>query len=601
MRTSIVQRALVAVLIAVGAVVAISLAPSRPVTAAPEPCADLAITAFSTSPATPIEGQNTNISITVKNNGTCSTNTSFVVQWKQTQFAQTGPSTTLGPLAPGASAVANLNYTFPNDGNFLSQVNVDTNNAIAETNEVNNLDIHSISVQEGTIDLTITDFVVVPSVNAQGHLALAFVSVTNNGNTASGPYQVAWNPTLSTPALTVAQGSLGAGASTVVGPIPFNYPDLGVFVSRARVDSTRLVRETNEFNNDATTTVTIVPDRPELEVSDITFSPATPVAGQNVNVAVTIENNGFETTGQNFTVSWQPHGLAAVLSQQVPALDEGDSTTVFFNYIYQLPGTFETTATVDSNNVINELLDNNNELTEEITVLPGLTDLTINNVTVTPSSPDQGENVTVTVNVSNLGNEAAGPFVVSWNPDANGLIVPSVGTLTQQVNSLAAFSSTNVVFNFTYPIAGPFHTIAEVDAFDVVNETNETNNLFIRDIVVDDDNLNLDVTAFSISPSNPDRFESVTASITIQNTGSLPVGWFRVTWLRSITDISGSNKWVPGLNPGQSVTVELSGLYFNAGTFTSRAIADSTGIIAETNEGDNTQDVSITVNPLDLP
>ena len=181
---------------------------------------------------------------------------------------------------------------------------------------------------------------------------------------------------------------------------------------------------------------------------------------------------------------------------------------VLFQYVYEFGGTFGTTATADSNDVITELLENNNERSEDITVLPGLSDLTTTNVTVSPGSPDQGENATVTVAISNLGNEAAGPFVVSWNPDANGIIVPSVGTLTQQVDSLGAFSSTNVVFNFTYPLAGPFHTIAEVDAFDVINETNETNNLFIRDIVVDDDNIDLDITGFSISPSPVDRIST---------------------------------------------------------------------------------------------
>ena len=125
------------------------------VSAAPTPCADLAITGFSTSPATPIEGHLTTISITVKNQGTCSTNTDFVVQWKQTQFAATGPSTTLGPLVPGASATANLTYTFPKDGNFLSLVNVDTYKAVSETNEVNNLAIKSVSVIPATTDLQI--------------------------------------------------------------------------------------------------------------------------------------------------------------------------------------------------------------------------------------------------------------------------------------------------------------------------------------------------------------------------------------------------------------------------------------------------------------
>ena len=568
------------------------------VSAAPTPCADLAITGFSTSPATPIEGHLTTISITVKNQGTCSTNTDFVVQWKQTQFAATGPSTTLGPLGPGASATANLTYTFPKDGNFLSLVNVDTYKAVSETNEVNNLAIKSVSVIPATTDLQITGFYVSPVPAVQGEAAGAYVQVYNLGNTDAGQFQVAWNPTLSTAAVTTTVNGLAAGNSTLVGPINYNYPDVGIFATKVKVDSTNLVSETNEFNNTDYTSVTVVPPLPDLQVTNISFSPVSPVAGNNVHVSVTVANNGYGPTGAPFTVSWKPSPLAAPLSQQVGALGIGGSTVVGFDYIYHFGGVFNTTATADSTDVINELIESNNTLDSAIAVQGSTADLTITNVTVSPSSPDQGETATVTVAIKNQGNDAAGPFVVSWNPDANNLIVPSVGTLTKQVNSLGAGASTNVVFTFVYPIAGGFHTIAEVDAFDTVSETNETNNLFIKDFSVNSDNIDLIVTGFTTSPSSPDRFAKVTATITVKNNGSLPVNWFQVEWLLSTNNLSGPKKWVAGLNPGESTTFQLQGYYTQSGTFTTKVTVDSSDIIVETNEGNNTSSHSITVNPL---
>ena len=593
MRVSLVHRILIAMLLALAPLAVVSS-----VSAAPTPCADLAITGFSTSPTTPIAGHLTTISITVKNQGSCSTNTDFVVQWKQTQFSATGPSTTLGPLLSGASATANLTYTFPYSGNFLSLVNIDTYNSVSETNEINNLAIKSVSVAQATTDLQITNFYVAPSPAVQGELAAAFVQINNQGNTDAGQFQVAWQPTTSTPPVTTTVGGLSAGSSTLVGPIYYNYPSAGFFFSKVTIDSTNLVLETNEFNNTSYIGVTVVPPLPDLQVTDISFSPASPVAGNNVHVAVTVKNAGYASTGANFTVSWKPGLLSPTQSQQVGALATGASTVVGFDYIYQFGGVYGTTATADSNNVIPELFEFNNSSNASVAVQGSTADLTITNVTVSPSTPHQGDTTTVTVAIKNQGNDAAGPFVVSWNPDASGLIVPSVGTLTKQVNSLGANGTTNVVFTFVYPIEGNFHTIAQVDAFNTVFETNETNNLYIKDFSVVSDNLDLTVTGFSLSPSNPDRFGTVTATITVKNVGDLPVSWFQVQWLLSTTDSSGPTYWVPGLNPGESKTFTLKGIYWLSGTFTTKVTVDSTHIINETNEGNNTNSKSITVNPL---
>ncbi len=569
-----------------------------PVAAAATPCADLAISNFSISPSSPIAGQAAQISITVTNQGTCSTNTSFVVQWKQSQFSATGPSTSVGPLAAGASATANLTYTFASAGNYLTLVNVDTNHAIPETNEVNNLAIYSVTVQKATTDLVVLALNINPNPAAQGLNTNATVVVYNNGNTAAGPFQVAWRPTLSTPPLTQSVAGLAAGAGLPLF-FTYNYPDLGNFTSSATVDATHLVAETNEFNNTLTEPVTVEPALSDLTISNIAFSPASPIAGQNVQVTVTVTNNGFVSTGANFAVQWKPSPLSLGLAQQIGPLAAGASTNVVFNYIYPNAGTFTSTATADVNNVITELDETNNSLDAPVTVQGANVDLTITNVVVTPGTPTQGQTATVDVYISNLGNDAAGPFVVSWNPDANGLIVPGVGTLTQQVNSLGAGASAVVTFTFQYPQAGAFHTVANVDAFNTISETNETNNLFIKDITVNPGNIDLIITQFDISPASPKRFQQVTATITVKNNGALATGFFKVQWKLSSTDTSGPSTWIAGLNPGESKTVTLKGIYFTPGTFTTQAIVDSTNLVPEPGGGEsnNVWNKTIVVQP----
>ena len=576
-----------------------------PVSAAPTPCADLAISNFSVNGGVnPIAGQPTTINFTVSNNGSCSTNTSFVVQWKQTLTSLTGPSATVLKINAGNSRNVSLPYTFPKAGNFLTLVQVDTGKAISETNEVNNLAIYSVTVDKAQADLVVTDVTITttppgnPLVVGQGLLANAAVTIQNNGNVAiPDNFQVAWQPTVATPALTQNVSGLGANASTTIN-FTYNYPDIGSFYSKATVDSTHLISETNEFNNSDTVPVQVLPALSDLTVTGIDFSPLSPVAGQNVHVTVHYANIGFVTTGQNSTVSWKPGTLISPLSAQIGPVAAAGTGTIGFDYTYALGGSYNTTATVDSNAAITELDEGNNNGYAPIDVASANVDLTINSITVSPSSPTQGVNTTVTINISNLGNDAAGPFVVSWNPDANGISVPGLSTLTQQVNSLGANSSMNVVFNnFSWPTAESFHTVAEVDAFNVIHETNETNNEAIKDVTVSPGDIDLRIrnVDVSFSPSPSPQYGKVTATITVKNIGSLPVSWFQVQWLLVSTNTSGPSKWIPGLNPGESITFTLTGYYFHAGVFSSTVTADPMHLIPETDETNNTGTKSITI------
>ncbi len=608
-------RRLVVVALFVAALIALPAVGVAPIaSAAPTPCADLAVSNFSISPATPIAGQQAQINFRVTNNGTCSTNTTFVVQWKQTLYSATGPSTSVGPLAkfgdPGYYQDVTLNYTFPAAGNFLSLVTIDTNNAISETNEVNNLAIYSVSVLPSQSDLVVTGLNVTttppgnPMVVGQGLNANAAVTVRNNGNTAVGQFQVAWQPTLTTPALTATVPSLAANTSTTVNFV-YNYSYVGSFYTKATVDSTYLVPETNEFNNSYVDTLQVLPALSDLDVTGITFNPTNPVAGQNVHVTVSYANIGFVSTGQNSTVSWKPGPLIAPLSATIGPVAANSSGSIGFDYIYAFGGSYATSATVDSNGVITELLESNNKGYATVNVASANVDLTITNVSISPSTPQQGVDTTVTVTVQNNGNDAAGPFVVSWNPDAYGILVPGVATLTQQVPSLAGNGATTpVVFHFSWPQSGPFHTIANVDAFNTINETNESNNLYIKDLTVSPGAIDLTVTGFTLSPSPAAQFGLVTATITVKNIGSLPVSWFQVEWKSVSTNISGVSTWVPGLNPGESTVVTLQTWYFNPGTFTSKATVDPMNLIPEPGvgaESNNSLTTNITINPLSFP
>lgn len=586
-----------------------------PVAAVATPCADLRIIAMSVDPSVPIQNQTATVHVTIQNVGTCAAQ-AFVVQWKSDQFAPTGPSVSVDSLAANASTTIDLQYAFPNSGNFMTIVNLDTGNAVNETNEVNNLEILPVSVAAATVDLQITDVTVVSAVNPSanppipvaGRTATVTITIVNNGNSASGPFQVQWTPWLFESPLTTQVDALDAGATTTV-TFDYTYWWAATFDGWATVDSGGWVFETNgdgtaEFNNTFNKSVVVEPALPDLVPINFTISPAAPVPGQIATATVTVKNIGHANAGP-FRVQWQPWWLSSPVSVQVNGLAEGATTNVNFSYVYWFAGKFDGTVTVDSSNWVWEIKDDNNTKPVTVTVGPNYIDLTITNLTITPASPTQGDPATFNVTVKNLGNTPAGNFMVEINPDSLFLFTPGPQTVTKQVNGLAAGASTTVSFPYTYPVAGNVRVLANVDAFNNIAESNkfgaaENNNLKILNLTIKPAPIDLIITGFTINPASPVRGVEATATITVKNNGPWPANDFAVQWLLNQDDAFGPLQFVNGLNPGESRTLTFEGTYFVTGTFTSKAIVDVFNNVVEPGPGAETNNEStktVTVVP----
>lgn len=598
------------VLVSLGSVISSPL-----VAAAPTPCADLQIVSISFSPTTPIEGQNATITIVVKNAGTCTAVPAFVVQWKLDQLSPTGPSQQVpGGLIAGATATVQLSYAFPRAGNFQSQVQVDTDNSVKETNEVNNLQIAPVTVLAAEVDLTITSFTVLPASPVPGtyqnpvagRVAHASITVHNQGNTAAGAFIVSWKPQVIGTTLSLQVDGLGANQTTTIG-FDYTYPWPNNHVSVATVDSTNRVKETDETNNTATATLTVDPQLPDLVITNVAFNPTPPIAGSVVTATVTIANKGHAGAGA-FQVEWAPNNLVRPLSRQVNSLAEGATTTVSFDYTYQFSFSYNSTFTVDSLKRVWEMNEDNNEFDVQVPVGRATVDLTITNLSITPSNPSlglaQGSPATFNLTIKNNGNSPAGNFVVSLNPDTFGLIVPGAATLTQQIFGLGAGQSRTLSIPFTYTAYGNFRVLAKVDAFNNVIETNEANNEMIIYPEVSPAPIDLQITSFSIDPFPVTRASKATATITVKNVTTNNDPWtannFAIQWRLKDTDTTGPTVWVDGLRPGESTTVTLDGVFYTAGGFTSEAIVDVYNTVPEPCAGceaNNVRSIATTVNP----
>ena len=604
MHTAILRRLAVVVVL-----LSLTLTAVSPVAAVATPCADLRIIAMSIDPTVPVQNQTATVHITIQNVGTCAAQ-AFVVQWQSDQFTLPGPSVSIDNLNANASVVVDLQYAFPNAGNFMTIVNVDTGNAVNETNEVNNLEILPVSIAQATVDLVITDVKVETTVAnplndpipVAGRVARATITIANNGNSASGPFQVQWTPWLFETPLTTQVNGLGAGATTTV-TFDYTYWWAATFDGWATVDSGGWVFETNangdaEFNNTFNKSVVVEPALPDLIVTNFTINPAAPVPGQIATATVTVQNKGHANAGP-FRVQWQPWWLSTPVSVQVNSLGEGLSTNVTFNYVYWFPGKFDGTVTVDSTNWVFEIREDNNTKPVTVTVGPNHIDLTITDLTIVPASPTQGEPATI-----NLGNTPAGNFMVEVNPDSLFLFTPGPQTISKQVTGLAAGATTTVSFPYTYPVHGNVRILANVDAFNNIAESNqfgpaEHNNLKILNVTVQPAPIDLIITSFTITPASPVRGIEATATITVKNNGPWPANDFAVQWLLNEDDAFGPLEFVNGLNPGESRTVTLKGTYFVAGTFTSKAIVDVFDMVLEPGAGElnNEQTKTVTVVP----
>lgn len=218
-------------------------------------------------------------------------------------------------------------------------------------------------------------------------------------------------------------------------------------------------------------------------------------------------------------------------------------------------------------------------------------DLTVTSLSSNASSYNAGDTITVTATVKNQGLRSAGGFYVS-------LTSADLSTQSRYVSSLDAGSSTTVSFTYTAPSLSSTRDIsvtATADSTGAVAESNESNNTrstSFRVVALPD----LIVSALSANQTEYQAGDAITVTATIRNQGQSGAGGFYVSL--TSPDLTTQNKYVSSLAAGRSTTVSFS---YTAPTFASTrtvtvtATADSTGAVAENNEGNNTRSTSFTV------
>ncbi len=218
---------------------------------------------------------------------------------------------------------------------------------------------------------------------------------------------------------------------------------------------------------------------PDLTVSDLKWSPASPSESDNVTVTATVRNTGTAPAAAT-TVDVSLEGVVAG-GAPVSALAAGASDTVSADVGKRPMGTYSVSAVVDPTDTVIEQDNTNNSRTAAsklvVSQSPG-PDLEVVGIASSPTNPAVGSAVTFTVSVHNRGTTAVSASTVTR------LLVEST-TLNGATGAIPAGSTVNVPISGSWTAkSGGANLTATADATGTVAETNENNNVYSRAIVV---------------------------------------------------------------------------------------------------------------------
>ncbi|MFZ5875273.1 MAG: CARDB domain-containing protein, partial [Nitrospirota bacterium] len=248
--------------------------------------------------------------------------------------------------------------------------------------------------------------------------------------------------------------AVAAGASTMVEVLWDSLGATGTNYLYAQVDPEHLVSETTTANNTALTVVELTaPAQPDLSITQVSVSSATPLEGQSITVTAWVSNRGADVGGADVALYLGDPATGGVSlgSQTIPTiLAHGQSTTV--TWIVETlgrSGSHELVALADPGGAIPEIEETNNHGRVNITVLPsGLAAV----VGTAQSAYSANEAVAVSVTLYNSGPARTVDLEVVAE-DAAGVLVQ---TVANQAGLALGDHETRVLSGLTFNTGATF-------------------------------------------------------------------------------------------------------------------------------------------------
>lgn len=578
----------------------------------PVPAPDLVVSGVRIQPAEGlVDGQRIEAVVTVTNNGADTLN-DFRVSLLQgvtgNPMPVSGNARIAGGLAAGASAEVVIPFEVRGGVNQTIGAQVDDLDEAGESDETNN-GIHSNdpAVRERAEaripDIAQPDIIVeslshVPRADiAYGQLVNLQASVRNAGGTTQRSIVVQFLMDNNSVAALTLDG-MASGASQ---PVSADWTaTTGTHTMRVVADPYFRLPDANPDNNRASLDLPeVIP--PDLEITDLTFSPDTFPMRQRVSVAVEVRNAGQGRINSAVPIQFRLDDTPFLTVNLVPPMPPGASQIVRIDYTAQ-PGQHRLQAIVDPNQTLGEANVANNVRDVALPDVPA-PNLALSDVELLPANPQVGQQYVTTVRVRNLGGAMAGGFSVALQHlDAGG---QTLSTASANIPNLAAGLDQRVNLPTSRPM-GAVRLRVLVPSDEVGDSQPDDNRIEIDLPTVPPPDFVLSQMSAQI-PGDLRFGSTVRFNVEIRNEGGnfrLPIGYPQGIPVRLFVDRQGvAQTMMGGLDSG--VGAELSIVWTVDRPLDNpqvRVMVDPENVVAESNEDNNASEhqMAVTVAPVDF-
>ena len=478
---------------------------------------DLIITALSGDLNSVEAGSGFTLSSTVQNSGVSSVtsgfdvgfylsaddvinaaNDTFIGSWTNTSILGSG-------VSQSNSSVVTVPATLESGVYYIGAI-VDSNAAVAESNETNNAYVGStVTVVANSIDpdLTITNLNANSQAGVSGTIDVSLQVENQGGTDASSTFYTRYY--LSSDAeITTADtylgvfnglsGGLVAGGSqsysrtlTIpAGTIPGNYY-VGVIT-----DVWGSVVESNESNNAAASAITILSNDIDVLLTSVSSATSSLPAGDSMSISAAVTNPGTNSIASGETViSYYLSTDSDITTQDIllgnrtlGTLSSGGNVNIAMSTAVNVtPGTYYLGVIVDVDNQLAETDESNNVLAGgALTVVSGR-DLVVTNL-LAPIQAGVGGTIDVSLQVENQGGtDASSTFYTRYYLSSDAEITTAdtyLGVFNGLSGGLVAGGSQSYSRTLTIPagtIPGNYYVGVITDVWGSVVESDENNNV----------------------------------------------------------------------------------------------------------------------------
>ena len=470
---------------------------------------DLVIDRIDWTPTSPSVNEETNFTITVKNQGNQLATASSLLL---TLDGKPMGNRNIYALEPGATATATYS-TIGTPGEHIVEALADVLEQVKESDESNNWKTQHYFA--ATPDLVIDSITWLPVNRTENENVTITITVKNIGSGEAGFSSMGFYLDEICQAV-IFINDLNVNATSVK---TISLPvDAHEHTLKAIADIADVLGESDETNNILTITMPAL--APDLFIQSINWSPTKPVLDQYMTFTVTVKNQGKRQSGR-FELSFYVEYFNKS-TQVCTSLDPGAVITFTFPWKTKKE-TLSVEAIVDEANSVNESNENNNTARANVgfTPLAPNTDLSIGSIACNPENPLIGDAVNITVTVKNKGPGNAPPSHVAYYMDETLLDSVYVREMLP--------GSTNTIDNIIWYAEYGIHELKIlIDCNNSVFETDENNNETTLKLTAAAPDLV--ISNITWMPVNPGTGEEVNFTVTIKNQGNTKAGSSYLTY-----------------------------------------------------------------------